>query len=499
QHQFLALCAFDPAGGSSPFSRCIERHKAARGLGNGNGVGSRPCLRSGQVKVCRRQSKAQNAACHDAGHNRGRRLTAAPASSSSSLRRPIWGHRQQQPLSLILGLAAVVELDVRRSISDLSPWPAEQQAVVIVIVHAGVAGQLWKRQRLRRGAPETAAPPKRQIPAPIRAAGLGGPMAGRNRKPKSSVVFVLLVLLGRRTAAGWPPLLLLRKGVRFRRCFSLLFLAAVNRAAIFGTSRLRRQRRRRGALVQAVLEAEAAPAGQGELLRRVVEAAARRRGSSALSPAAAGRAIRRLLPPLPDNAGPPLWTGDQQLLKEAKSRNPFRSGRHSSQFPWKSLWGAAGQWLATAKCRYYKLPGGSADAPAQAAAPLRISVSFSSTSRYSLPSAGLDAELSCRVRLRPAGAGGPSAWRSAAPASTPTSMVVHQEVRLRSRQDNVEGVQPERRRGEAGQLNKLVTGLAKRSNRHRLPELQCLIKQEDVVYHCCCNWCKLSYLELYCD
>uniref|UniRef100_A0A1I8FHM1 IlGF domain-containing protein n=1 Tax=Macrostomum lignano TaxID=282301 RepID=A0A1I8FHM1_9PLAT len=33
----------------------------------------------------------------------------------------------------------------------------------------------------------------------------------------------------------------------------------------------------------------------------------------------------------------------------------------------------------------------------------------------------------------------------------------------------------------------------------RLPELQCLIKQEDVVYHCCCNWCKLSYLELYCD
>uniref|UniRef100_A0A1I8FZP1 IlGF domain-containing protein n=2 Tax=Macrostomum lignano TaxID=282301 RepID=A0A1I8FZP1_9PLAT len=58
------------------------------------------------------------------------------------------------------------------------------------------------------------------------------------------------------------------------------------------------------------------------------------------------------------------------------------------------------------------------------------------------------------------------------------------------------------RRGVAvkrGQLNKLVTGLAKRSNRHRLPELQCLIKQEDVVYHCCCNWCKLSYLELYCD
>uniref|UniRef100_A0A1I8FU85 Secreted protein n=1 Tax=Macrostomum lignano TaxID=282301 RepID=A0A1I8FU85_9PLAT len=44
------------------------------------------------------------------------------------------------------------------------------------------------------------------------------------------------------------------------------------------------------------------------------------------------------------------------------------------------------------------------------------------------------------------------------------------------------------RRGVAvkrGQLNKLVTGLAKRSNRHRLPELQCLIKQEDVVYHCC--------------
>uniref|UniRef100_A0A1I8FJ77 Secreted protein n=1 Tax=Macrostomum lignano TaxID=282301 RepID=A0A1I8FJ77_9PLAT len=49
-------------------------------------------------------------------------------------------------------------------------------------------------------------------------------------------------------------------------------------------------------------------------------------------------------------------------------------------------------------------------------------------------------------------AGGHSAWRSAAPASTPTSWwgQVHQEVRLRSRQDNVEGVQPERRRGEAG-------------------------------------------------
>uniref|UniRef100_A0A1I8FPK6 IlGF domain-containing protein n=1 Tax=Macrostomum lignano TaxID=282301 RepID=A0A1I8FPK6_9PLAT len=73
-------------------------------------------------------------------------------------------------------------------------------------------------------------------------------------------------------------------------------------------------------------------------------------------------------------------------------------------------------------------------------------------------------------------------------------MVVHQEVRLRSRQDNVEGVQPERRRAvKRGSSTNL------RSNRHRLPELQCLIKQEDVVYHCCCNWCKLSYLELYCD
>uniref|UniRef100_A0A1I8FQU9 IlGF domain-containing protein n=1 Tax=Macrostomum lignano TaxID=282301 RepID=A0A1I8FQU9_9PLAT len=147
------------------------------------------------------------------------------------------------------------------------------------------------------------------------------------------------------------------------------------------------------------------------------------------------------------------------------------------------------QSAATINC-----PAAPADAPAQAAA-LSASPSRSqplatlSHQQASMPSSAAVSAFALLVLAA-------ICMGSAAPASTPTSWWTGTSGSAATISSGQCGSVCSRR-GVAlkrGQLNKLVTGLAKRSNRHRLPELQCLIKQGDVVYHCCCNWCKLSYL-----